>query len=110
MVSINGCAITLTHGDSLTLTVGLKRNGQTYTPVSTDIIRFALSRGFKGEYGYEVLLEKQIPYDTLQFTLTSVDTAKLDNATYNYDIEIKYEDGNVDTFISSTITITGEVK
>ena len=108
MVSINGNAITLTQGDSLTLTVTIKQGQNTFTPSEGDVVRFALAKKFKGEYGYDKLLEKVIPNDTLQFTLTSVDTEKLPIGVYNYDIELTYADGNVDTFITSTFEIVGE--
>ena len=110
MLNIDGNNnITLTRGDTLTLTLTLKRGTQTYTPEQGDVIRFALSKGYKGEPAYELKLSKVIPNDTLTFTLTSAETA-LDYREYKYDIEITHSDGTVDTFISSTLTITGEVK
>ena len=108
MLSIVDNAITLTRGDSATFTVGLEKDGDSYVPAQGDYIRFALSKGYKGEYGYKRLLVKQIPYDTLEFTLTPEETGALSYETYNYDVELVYEDGNTDTFISSTMTITGE--
>ena len=109
MLKIDGNKITLTRGDTLTLTLALKKGTQTYTPEPTDVIRFALSKGYKGEPAYELKLSKTIPNDTLTFTLSSAETA-LDYREYNYDIEITHDDGCVDTFISSTLTIVGEVK
>ena len=109
MLKIDGHKITLTRGDTLTLTLALKRGTQTYTPEPTDVIRFALSKGYKTEPAYELKLSKTIPNDTLTFTLSSAETA-LDYRDYNYDIEITHDDGSVDTFISSTLTIVGEVK
>lgn len=110
MLSIDGNNnITLTRGDTLTLTVGLIKDGETYTPEAEDVIRFALSRDYLGEPGYELKVSKEIPHDTLTFTLTSQETA-LDYRSYNYDVEIKHEDNSVDTFISAKLTITGEVK
>lgn len=110
MLNIDGNNnITLTRGDTLTLTVGLTKDGETYTPVEGDVIRFALSKGYLGEPGYEFKLDKVIPNDTLTFTLTGTETA-LDYRSYNYDIQVTHEDGCVDTFISAKLTITGEVK
>lgn len=109
MLKIDGHKITLTRGDTLTLTLTLKKNEQTYTPEEGDVIRFALSKGYKGEPAYELKLSKVIPNDTLTFTLSSTETA-LEYRDYNYDIEVTHSDGCVDTFISSTLTITGEVK
>ena len=120
MLKIEGHKITLTRGDTLTLTVSLLHEVdpvapateptiEPYTPEEGDVIRFALSKGYKTEPAYELKLSKTIPNDTLTFTLSSAETA-LDYREYNYDIEITHADGTVDTFISSTLTITGEVK
>jgi hypothetical protein len=110
MLNIDGNNnITLTRGDTLTLTVALSKDGETYTPEEGDVIRFALSKGYMGEPGYEFKLDKTIPNDTLTFTLSATETA-LDYRSYNYDIQVTHEDGCVDTFISAKLTITGEVK
>jgi len=50
-----------------------------------------------------------IPHDTLTFTCSGTETA-LDYRDYNYDVEITFADGTVDTFISGKLTITGEAK
>lgn len=109
MLKIDGHKITLTRGDTLTITLTLKKNGQTYTPEEGDVIRFALSKGYVTDFGYVLKISKVIPNDTLTFTLSSQETS-LDYYDYNYDIEVTHPDGCVDTFISSTLTITGEVK
>lgn len=110
MLTIDGNNnITLTRGDTLTLTVELTKDGETYTPEEGDVIRFALSKGYLGEPGYEFKLDKTIPNDTLTFTLTAAETL-LDYRSYNYDIQVTHSDGCVDTFISAKLTITGEVK
>lgn len=116
----NSNNITLTRGDTLTLTVALLQEvdpvppatgptTETYVPVEGDIIRFAVSKGYKGQTGYELKLSKEIPHDTLTFTCSSEETT-LDYTTYNYDVEITHPDGCVDTFISAKLTITGEVE
>ncbi len=110
MLNIDGNNnITLTRGDTLTLTVGLTKDGETYTPEEGDVIRFAVSRGYLGEPSYEFKFDKIIPHDTLTFTCSSQETS-LDYRSYNYDIEITHSDGSVDTFISAKLTIIGEVK
>ena len=121
MLNIDGNNnITLTRGDTLTVTVGLfhevdpvppatEPTIEPYVPVEGDVIRFAVSKGYKGEPGYELKLSKTIPHDTLTITCSSTETA-LDYRDYNYDVEITYDDGTVDTFISGKLTITGEVK
>lgn len=110
MLNIDGNNnITLTRGDTLTLTVELTKDGETYVPEEGDVIRFALSKGYLGEPGYEFKFEKIIPHDTLTFTCSSVETT-LDYRSYNYDIQVTHSDGCVDTFISAKMQIIGEVK
>ena len=112
--------ITLTREDTLTLTVTLLHEVdpvppateptiEPYVPVEGDVIRFAVSKGYKGEPGYELKFSKVIPHDTLTFTASSTETS-LEYRTYNYDVELTHTDGCVDTFISGKITIVGEAK
>ena len=112
--------IILTRGDTLTLTVTLLHEVdpvppaaeptiEPYVPVEGDVIRFAVSKAYKGEPAYELKLSKVIPHDTLTFTCSSAETT-LAYGVYNYDVEITHSDGCVDTFISAKLTITGEVK
>ena len=116
----NNNNITLTRGDTLTLTVTLLHEVapvppateptiEPYVPVEGDVIRFAVSKGYKTEPGYELKLSKTIPNDTLTFTCTGTETS-LEYRDYNYDVEITHDDGSIDTFISAKLTITGEVK
>lgn len=111
MISIdNENNITMTRSDSLLATVQIEKNGEEYIPQEGDYIRFALSRGYKGQSGYQLYIDKQIPNDTLLLELTPEDTSALDYGTYKYDIELTYADGRVDTFISSKLKLTKEVK
>lgn len=103
----NSNNITLTRGDALTLTIVMKKGGQTYTPVEGDSLRFAMSRGYVTETRYKLILEKAIPIATQQLSLSPQETLIM-NDTYNYDIEITYADGKVDTFISAKFEIVGE--
>lgn len=110
--------IWLTRGDTLTLKVNLEREVppvppateptiEPYVPQTGDVIRFAVSKGYKSEPSYELKFKETIPHDTLTFTASSEKTS-IDYMTYNYDVEITYADGTVDTFISGKFTITGE--
>lgn len=112
--------ITLTRSDTLTLTVSLFQEVapvppateptiEPYTPTEGDVIRFAVSKAYKNDRGYELKLEKTIPHDTMTFTCSTTETA-LDYGKYNYDVQITHADGSVDTFISGNLIITGEVK
>lgn len=108
MYYVTNNVIYLTRGDSMTLTVSITdSDGNAYTPVSTDTIRFALKHnkytmGNKDFSDAAPLLTKSISYSTLELTLDPDDTADLDFGVYAYDIELTDGDGNVDTFIPPT--------
>lgn len=102
--------ITLTKGDTMTLEVELTKDGEPYEPVSGDTIRFALAKGYVGQSGYELILTKNVPTDSLTFTVTAAETELLQMTTYNYDVELTHSDGAVDTFIIGKLTITGEAE
>ena len=108
--SIKGDQITMTRGDSLLVTLSITDGDDAYYPMPGDVIRFAMSKKYKSKAGYELLLNKPIPTDTLILELLPEDTAELQYGTYNYDIQLTRYDGRVDTFISSTITLTEEVE
>lgn len=102
--------ITLTKGDTMTLEVELTKDGEPYEPVEGDTLRFALSKGYVGQSGYELIMTKAIPTDTLKFTVAAAETEVLQMTTYVYDVEITHSDGAVDTIISGKLTITGEAE
>jgi hypothetical protein len=113
MLTIDGNNnIILTRGDTLTLTATpkVKATGEPYEPQTGDTFRFAISKGYEGEVGYELMCEAAIPSDTWTFTIPASETKKLDYRTYNYDAEATFADGTVDTYLSAKITITGESK
>ncbi len=112
--------ITLTRGDTLTLKVNPKKRVEPvppateptyepYEPQEGDVIRFAVSKEYKGDLGYKLLLSKNVPLDTLTFTCSSEETS-LKRGTYHHDVEITFADGTVDTFIEGDLTITGEAE
>lgn len=109
MLTIKGHKIILTRGDTLTLKLTLKKDGDDYEIQEGDSIRFAMSKYYLGEDGYELIKEKTIPTDTLELVLNASET-RIEPREYNYDIEITHQDGTVDTFISDVIEITKEVK
>ena len=106
--TIEGTQITLVRGDSLSLTVGIENeDGSAYTPAAGDSIRFALKRARMNQAGTEYsdaepLIEKTIPNDTLILSLEPDDTKSLGFGTYDYDIELTKENGEVDTFIKAS--------
>ena len=67
MLKIDGNnKITLTRGDTLTLTLELTgTDGNPYEPEEGDSLRFAISTGYLGGPVYELKYETAIPMDTL---------------------------------------------
>lgn len=104
--------IRMTRGDTFYRTLILTKNGQRYTPDPSDIIRFAMSRVYKGKSGYELILEKVIPNDSLAWIIEASDTADLPYGKYVYDLQITYgATGYVETFADrKTLTLTEEVE
>ena len=112
--------IELTRGDSLRLTVELLKKvdpvppateptWEPYVPQEDDVIRFAVSKGYKNESGYELQFKVTIPHDTLRVE-AGPDKTALNYYEYNYDVEITFADGTVDTFISGKFKIIGEAE
>lgn len=106
----NGNVIKITRGDTLTLTISMTKDGAEYVPVEGEQIRFALATGYAGQKNYNLIMTKDIPLDTLTFTLSSAETQALTNQKYNYDIQLTHTDGSVDTFISSQMVMLEEVE
>lgn len=114
-VSISGTTIAMTRGDTAAISVSMTRDGEAYTPVEGDAVRFAMrpaGLNAKGtEYKYPVCLEKSIPIATMVLTIEPEDTEELGFGEYVYDIEITFADGTVDTFITTAkLILTPEVE
>ena len=98
--------ITLTRGDSFMVQVGIKKDGEPYTPVAGDVVRFALKHPRLNPAGTEYvdqdpLILKTIPIETMILELEPEDTKDLGFGEYVYDMEITFGvDGRVDTFIT----------
>ena len=111
--SITGNRIKLTRGDSLDIQISVATDtGQAYTPAQEDTIRFAMksSRTWPGGTGLEgLLLYKAIPNDTLLLHIDPADTSGLPLGEYDFDVEIEFETGHVDTFITGILELTAEV-
>ena len=109
MLKIDGTTIILTRGDSLAVKLDIyDSEGNTYTPVSGDTIRFAMKKSYSDT---ACLIEKVIPNDTLMLSLDPADTKDLPFGSYVYDIEITFATGAVDTFIDkATFRISEEVE
>lgn len=113
--SVNGTSIAMTRGDTVKINVGIRKNGEDYTPETNDVITFSLKHAAMNADKSDFLdaspvLTKIIPNDTLILTLDPADTADLGFGKYAYDIQIEFENGDVDTFITnSKFTITPDV-
>lgn len=113
-VEVKNNKITMTRGDTLRIQVAIVVDGEDYTPENGDSVRFALKHTTLNNtrteyYDDEPLILKTIPNDTLVLELEPNDTKPLGFGKYDYDIEITFADGTVDTFISNTLVLTKEV-
>lgn len=111
----DGKKINLTRGDTLRVKVDIEKDGESYTPVDGDVVRFALKhstlKSDKSDFAdKDPLVLKTIPNDTLVLELVPEDTKYLGFGLYTYDIQITFADGTVDTFITDAqFKITKEV-
>ena len=110
----NNNMITMTRGDTLRVQVGITVDGTEYVPEQGDSLRFAVKhptlKEDKSDYtDTEPLILKGIPPDTLLLELAPEDTKALGFGKYDYDIEITFADGAVDTFIEGQLVLTKEV-
>lgn len=105
----NAYEINLTRGDSLYLEISATKDGEPYVPQQGDVIRFAMKQKYKDDDS-QVKINKQVPLDTMILEIEPEDTKHLQqNKTYVFDIELTAANGDVDTFIEGTITLTNEV-
>lgn len=100
--------ITVTRGDSFTLTVELTRKGAKYKLEDDDTIRVAISDGHKGNFNYRLVYSAPIDKETLTFTIPGDATKRLKYKPYDYDVEVTHGNGDPDTVLSGRIFLTGE--
>lgn len=98
--------IILTRGDSFYATVVGIKDGGSYIPAEGDVIRFAMKKDYSDS---EPIILKNVPTDTLGLALAPAETKPLSYGDYVFDIQLTTADGDVDTFISGTITLGKEV-
>ena len=86
MLVVSANRIQLTRGDTMILELSLTdENGNEYTPVETDKIYFRLKRNATAK---EILIQKEIPFDTCILQLNEADTKDMKFGTYYYEIEL----------------------
>lgn len=109
MIKVTGNKISLTRGDTLILQVNLKdENGEYYIPVETDKIYFRLK---KSSTAKDVLILKEIPYDTMILQIDAEETEDFRFGTYYYEIELVTEEDYHFTAIANTeFEITTELE
>lgn len=106
--SIKGTEITLTRGDTLRALITIyDSEGNPFTPSEGDEIRFAAKRNYSSS---EVVINKEIPINTLLLQLDPEDTKPLSFKPYVYDIQYTHSNGDIDTFIKGILNITEEVE
>lgn len=108
---IDGTNITLTRGDTLRVKMIPLVYGTTdvaYVPEDGDEIRFACKKTFSDDE--PVLIMNNIPNDTCMLHLRPEQTKTLSYGKYVYDVQLTYADGEVDTYIKGTLTLTEEAE
>lgn len=108
MLRIAGDDITLTRGDSLQIQLVLTKGGEAYTPENGDVIEFHASNVFKDQPGYVLIINKVLDNSTLILELDPSDTSNVALSRMNYEFELTYADGSVDTFQQGFFYLTGE--
>lgn len=98
----------MVRGDTFIKTLTLKKNGQTYTPHENDVIKFTVCKGFKDERGYKVFIQKTIDHQLMQIKIESSETESMLYGNYNFDMEITYNDGTVETFARGNFKLLEE--
>lgn len=106
MYSASGSNITLTRGDTFKAKIDISINGNVYTPVEGDSIRFAMKANYADP---APLLNIDIPINTLKLVLNPDDTKSLEYGSYVYDIQLTHANGDIDTFIKGRLKLTEEV-
>ena len=102
--------ITITRGDTGLFTISLvDESGEEYIPAEGSKLRFAMSKKY-GSTESELLIEKEIPIDTMQLEIEPSDTKALPfGSNYVYDIELTDEYDRVSTVVMAKMTISKEV-
>ena len=106
--SIKKNVISVTRGDSFLATLTLTDlDGNEYTPSENDLIRFAVKKTTNDSE--RILIQKTIPYDTLELYLTEKDT-DADPGEYWWDVEVRLSNNMVFTVAGpARFKITEEV-
>ena len=108
-------AITMTRGDTAELQIGCLIDDTEYVPQEGDVVTFAVKHQtqkgdkYKEYEDQTAVCQITVPNDTLILEIQPSDTRPLEFGTYDYQVDIEFADGKVNTFIESTLKITKEV-
>jgi hypothetical protein len=102
--------ITLTKGDTFKATISITYpDGEPYVPSEGDTIRFALKKEVDDDTA--PIIYREIPINTMVLVIRPEDTKRLSYGNYVYDIQLTKANGDVDTFITtSVLELTQEVE
>lgn len=101
--------IYLTRGDYFATTISMlnKATGEPINPTDGSL-RFAMKKKYR-DSDDKILINRQIPLDTMLLELESADTKTFAFGEYDYDIEYTDAQGHPDTFIEGKLNLTKEV-
>lgn len=97
------------RGDTYIFSVGIEQDGQAQNFQEGDLVRLGAKRS-TSDTVYGLYQEKTVDAetDTIEFVFSSVETAKLDIATYHLEIELT-RNGNVETVYRDKLNVIGDV-
>ena len=96
--------IDLTRGNTMRTEIGIETDEGEYVPESGDVITFSVKK--KPNYNNPII-EKIISNDTMLLELSPEDTKNLEKGSYDYDVTISLETGDVYTFIEGKLVLKG---
>ena len=94
MLEIRGTAIYLTRGDSAYIGINLRTGDMEYQLMEGDRLTFTVR---KDPYSKQKLIEKTLTEPVI--SLRPEDTEGLSFGIYHYDVELKFQNGDVNTVI-----------
>ena len=106
MIKIDGTTITMTRGDTLSLTVNIyDQEGHAYAPDPGDAIRFAMKKDYEDA---EPLIIKSIDPADFQLIVEPEDTKALEYGLYLYDVVLTSASNKIYTLLMATLELTKE--
>lgn len=95
--------IKLVKGDTFTQNIKIYTEDLLrYVPKAEDKVTFAIWNKFTDT---TPILAKELPIDTMIFSLTAEESDSFKYGSYVYSVKIEFADGTVDTFLSGTFSI-----